>query len=406
MLTNCQASITQSELFLPLSDNEGNDDRYALWINMQEDPLALVRRWAQYAVLDGTLDHGLGGVVEGTGPTRIWDYSLSERLAAVRHGNGREWWVVSQKGTTTTTKLSIALMGLHGVLDTFSYDFGIELGFGGESVFSPDGVWYAIASGFGMPKDSTKVLLFSVDRCTGQFALRHVWGPQETGTWFYGLAFSPDSRKLYVGTAESKSRLYQLTWDQSGVSSTQLAAVSGGYHLTDYGQLELGPDGKIYIAQFGSVPNSFSTYLGVIDFPNEEGLACNYRQQGLSLEGYYMRGYALPNLANYDLGPWEGSPCDTLPRPVSSGLAEIDDHSVSTLFPNPTSGTLYVTLPWQSEQINIYDLQGRNVLSSYPGAAKELVINLGALPEGLYILQAISPTGAQWSERFVFQGSP
>jgi hypothetical protein len=74
-----------------------------------------------------------------------------------------------------------------------------------------------------------------------------------------------------------------------------------------------------------------------------------------------------------------------------------------SLFPNPSSGALYVTLPWQAEQIVIYDIQGRNVLSSYPGAAKEVVINLGVLPDGLYILKAISPTGAQWSERFVYQ---
>jgi hypothetical protein len=46
-----------------------------------------------------------------------------------------------------------------------------------------------------------------------------------------------------------------------------------------YGALQLGPDGKIYVARANN------SYLGVINNPNASGSACNYNNSGVNLNG-------------------------------------------------------------------------------------------------------------------------
>ncbi|MBK8846512.1 MAG: T9SS type A sorting domain-containing protein [Bacteroidetes bacterium] len=60
-----------------------------------------------------------------------------------------------------------------------------------------------------------------------------------------------------------------------------------------------------------SVRNMFNENLGVINYPDSIGKACNFQPFSFNLGG--KRVYAgLPNNPNYSLGRLVGSPCDTL----------------------------------------------------------------------------------------------
>jgi hypothetical protein len=60
------------------------------------------------------------------------------------------------------------------------------------------------------------------------------------------------------------------------------------------------------------------------------------------------------------------------------------------IFPNPTSGVVQIVLPdqWSGTPIDlgIYDLVGRKVKDLYSGGAKQLMLDLQTLPDGVYTL--------------------
>ena len=85
-------------------------------------------------------------------------------LQAVRHGNGRDWWLVMPDD---------ALNGFYTFLiqkDSFigpmyqSTGIHTQIGFGGLSHFSPDGTKFAIGS------DVKGAYIFDFDRCSGVFS--------------------------------------------------------------------------------------------------------------------------------------------------------------------------------------------------------------------------------------------
>lgn len=105
----------------------------------------------------------------------------------------------------------------------------------------------------------------------------------------YGVEFSPNSRFLYVhssndGTPNSPasfntSSLFQYDLDQANVAQSQVLLDSQNIFR---GSLQLGPDGKIYRALSSAYLEGLP-YLGIIENPNEQGLASNYRDRAIFL---------------------------------------------------------------------------------------------------------------------------
>ncbi|MPL96149.1 hypothetical protein SDC9_42324 [bioreactor metagenome] len=93
----------------------------------------------------------------------------------------------------------------------------------------------------------------------------------------FGIEFSSENSKMYL-TGIGTILQYDLkAGDTQAILNSQISVSPIIYSA---GALQLGPDGKIYCAHPGN-------YLGVINNPNEAGMACNFNPQGVFLESGY-----------------------------------------------------------------------------------------------------------------------
>ena len=251
--------------------------------------------------------------------------------AAVRHANGRDWWLLTPDADSNRyyrvllspagfSKAEVQLIG--------SKPDNIAMGRGNQVVgncFSPSGRYYIDRNDF------IGFSIFDFDRCTGllsserrlnypppappNYMLRY-----DSGT---GVVFSPDDHLLYTtlswantgGPAPMGYKPYLLQYD---LSATDIAAVVDTLNFVDnyaywpyvkginnqyFIGAEMGPDGRIYIVHRG---DSYCT----VQYPNVRGKGCKFKYDEPDFHNVISR--AIPYMPNYRLGPLDGSPCDTL----------------------------------------------------------------------------------------------
>lgn len=229
-------------------------------------------------------------------------------LSAVRHGNGRDWWILTMKFESNIfRRFLLSDQGINAVGEqTIGEAVPNSVGY---SAYSPNGEWYAHYNAYGHTSNpKASVHFYRFDRCTG--LLRDAHYKFYPGVESYGgVAFSPNSRYLYVS---KYTRIFQYDLEAPDIlASEQVVAEYDGFLdgngvPTRFYGLLLAPDGKIY----GNIPNFNSRYIHVIDQPNLAGDSCNVIQHAIFLPADNFG--TLPNLPYYRLYEAEGSPCDTL----------------------------------------------------------------------------------------------
>jgi gliding motility-associated-like protein len=139
----------------------------------------------------------------------------------------------------------------------------------GYMKFSPSGDKLALAVlGSGI------VEVFDFDNSTGQVSnVLTIPSPVPEGP--YGIEFSPDGSKLYVTFININTNLSNSIYQYD--LSTAAPPVQLQMLYNDFTAMQLAVDGKIYVARINN--NS----LGVIENPDRPGLACNFREAGLSI---------------------------------------------------------------------------------------------------------------------------
>ncbi len=141
-----------------------------------------------YTVLDKTLNGGLGGVVSASNTALTDTLIHATGLAAVKHANGRDWWIVVKERCNNSFKK--VLFTPSGVQYFGAQSIGPTMDENDAAVsnFSPDGnTYFQVRSDYNL-------LFYKFDRCTGLF-----FDPlsiSSTLPEFYS-AFSPNSRFLY-----------------------------------------------------------------------------------------------------------------------------------------------------------------------------------------------------------------
>jgi len=318
--------VPQGSLVLPKPDDR---DIYYL-LHGTVDTLPNARAFYLYlTTVDMRLNGGLGAVVSKN-EVLVADTLNPGRITAVRHANGRDWWVFCFRAYSNV--FHRLLVTPQGVRVDGEQAIGSEhMPGGGQACFAPDGSRYANYIGYFGDLD-----VFDFDRCTGLFSnpahASIAWnGSNISG----GLAFSPNGRYLYVTPVRdvyqydteaadfAASKIHIAHWDSTYSPSPPFA--------TMFDMAQLAPDGKIYI----STGNS-TLRMHVIHEPDQPGLACNMEQHGVVLPRYYMN--SLPNHPNYHLGAVAGSVCDSLGLGVGIAPLSLGEGPGVRAFPNPSDG--------------------------------------------------------------------
>ena len=257
-----------------------------------------------YSIINMEENNGAGRVVIKN-QLLIDDVLDSGKLTATRHANGRDWWMVwPLRNSNRFLRFEITPDGISRLNDqVLLSDEGITTGLG-QVCYAPDGeklvFFNTISLDVGLFVD-----VFDFDRCTGLLS-DHVKMHFSHDGGAGGVAISPSSRYLYI---PSLVYIYQFDlWAGDIEASKDTVAVYDGFAdplPVTFFMTQLARDGKIYISASNSTKK-----LGVIEYPDRGGMACNVRQHSIQLP--VRNAFGIPTFPNHRLGPIDGNPCDTL----------------------------------------------------------------------------------------------
>ncbi len=362
--------MSQSQLILP---KPGSTDEYLLIHGTYDDPVVQCANYLYLSVVDMSQEGGLGAVVEKN-TVLIQDQLNIGKITAVRHANGRDWWVVCHKINTNTYYQ--LLLTPEGFSELTTQDIGIVRPVdGGQVCFSPDGSKFAYYWGV------EDLDIFDFDRCTGLLS-----NPVHIDISDYdqmgGVAFSPNSRYLY---ASSVLDVYQFDVQATDIESSMvhIAEWDSFYSpsppfATVFDLAHLAPDGKVYISTGNGTDK-----LHVINEPDQPGLTCDMQQHAITLPTYFAN--SLPNHPNYHLGPVDGSVCDSLG--INAGVPERGPPLRLSAYPNPNRGTFTLNYDPQAVpgMLEVRDVSGRLLLQEgIPPWSSVHVVTLCDIAPGLF----------------------
>jgi hypothetical protein len=304
-----------------------------------------------YSIIDPLAANGQGEVISKNNLV-INDTLENGNVLAVRHANGRDWWVLVKR--FYEDKFYSILVTPDSVYAPFSYNTQSPYAsIGGQACFSPDGKHYAFFSNISQLK------IYDFNRCSG--ILSNYKGKFITNQIAGFTSFSPNSRFLYVASIDS---LWQFDMQAPDVLASQtFIAKWDGYLDSTFGNQTifwwhwLAPDGKIYM-----VSGNQARTLHVINNPDLPGQACNFQQHSVSIPT--VNNFTIPSSINLALYQQPGSPCDTLGVGLSKLIIKNEELKIA---PNPSDGRFIVEFTPQrvSGMLYVYDVSGNQVYSEY-----------------------------------------
>ena len=357
-----------------------------------------------YTLVDMSLNIGLGGVVLEN--IQLDNNSYGDCLTTIKHGNGRDWWVISKWtvfSMVLTNRFYSYLITTDSIYGPFIQNLGSAMDYDFQKI-----IWHPEFNKFMLINVTGFMGEYDFDRCTGVITLnRIIYNDLSTSLSraFWGGAYSPNgnvfytSRTSYGGNGGDYNYLLQYDLTAIDIPSSCDTLDSTLYPIADCGDLRLAPDGKIYYSQAyphgfpyqDSMRNYVNENLGVINNPDVMGAGCNF-----SPFSFYLGGkrtyYGLPNNPNYSLGPLTGSLCDTL----STSIAAIVIKPKLNLFYHNSWQTLFINadhLKGKEITLQIFDLSGRIVSTSKSTTAPPYFtkqVSMSGWSDGLYIVSLTS----------------
>ncbi len=322
-----------------------------------------------YSVVDLSQNGGLGAVVQKN--VQLTNYKASDCVAAVKHGNGRDWWVFFRRYDVVNDSMYRYLISPAGIEGPFVQNIGTPTDNGFmHTTFSKDGSKYLVVNYRGL------IEVYEFDRCSGLFTnVTTIEQEQPIGSFpqYTGNAFSSSGRYTYICTSDNPDTyLYQfdLLAPNITASKTLIYTVNAPSY---FGFMRLAPDNKIYCSHnyydgintypyTDSLNNNFNQNLSVINDPDSAGLACNF-----SPFSFYLGGnetyWGMPNNPEYELGALVGSPCDTL-----VGIQQIQNEIEPALhiYYHPTWEKVFINaehIKGHKGNLKLYNLQGKLIFT-------------------------------------------
>jgi hypothetical protein len=227
----------------------------------------------QYSIIDMNLDNGLGGVITNQKGLLLLS-NTSYHLSAVKNQSTNDIWVLTHgymNDEYYAFKISEDSLQMTPVISQAGSVFQNGAG---HMKISPDGEKIAAAE----PDGASRFFeILDFDSNTGLVSdsnLVHQGGDCNA------VEFSPDNTKFYA----MRNYIYQYNLEAGSPEQILASEVLLSNQSASESALQTGPDGKIYCAM------GTNDYLNVINEPNELGLACDFVENAIYLEGRQTTG--------------------------------------------------------------------------------------------------------------------
>lgn len=324
----------------------------------------------RYSVVDMSLNNSLGDI---TTKNVLLDNNVTEKLTATLNFNTTDFWVVARNLASNEYKaFAVTAAGVSNKPVISGAGQPIQNDdYSGAMKISNNGCWLASVTR-GIFGDQPLVEILRFDNTSGVV----FGGAASTAIPHpYGLEFSSDSKKLYVGeNAQAPIHQFNLNFENERDVINSVIPVSDIYDATY--DLQLAPDRKIYFV----TQDSFS--LGSIKSPNAYSYYCN--ADTAVVKGINMNSYDLPN--NFNL-TYKGSlSCS---EQISGCVTPLDKYMPNAFTPNGdglndcfgVSLKLKDSLPFID--LSVYDRWGNRVFYTtdrfkcWDGTYKDLPDDIG-----------------------------
>lgn len=296
-------------------------------------------KYMWYSKVDMNLDNGKGDVTKKNIVLYSERQSLSSYLTAIRHANGKDWWIIQPLENESLffsflidndTIIRFPDQNTHQYFDYFRSSSS------GTARFSPDGSKYALYNFY------DQLHVYDFDRETGKLSNHvkvEIYNPDSIDVEdirFSSGEWSPNSRFIYVS---NELELYQIdTWEENLQDGVRLIGEYDGTQNpfpNTFFLMAQGPDCRIYMCS-----TSGNETYHVINKPDELGAECDFVQNGIKLP--YEAGFgSMPNFPRFRVD--EAEKCD--PTIVSVFGDYVWYRRDIMVWPNPSSGIFNIELP-------------------------------------------------------------
>ena len=290
LMAGSTGSASQAALIVP---HQGNDSLFYIF-TVDETENISTNKGFRYSMVNMKRNGGTGDVT--TKNTALLPAYEKEMIAGIRHGNGRDVWVVTHiSGTNEFAEFLVTTNGLNTTpriiaVGSSFYKYQDY----GYLKFSPDGKRLAAAF------SGTYTELFDFDVSTGNITNPKIITDLSNNGYCscYGLEFSCDSKLLYIGEvlecSGNNPKGYNILQYRADLNTAadiinSRVVLDASATANQAGALQMGPDGKIYITFYDE------DYLAAITRPGVYGTGCGYTKQFFKLTAPAKSRYGLPN---------------------------------------------------------------------------------------------------------------
>lgn len=363
---------TQSVLIIPFVDDET-----LFYLFTTQEIYGTNTFMLKYSVVDIKEDNGLGDVIS---KDNVLFTRSTEKLAALEGGNG--FWLLSHEyGTNTFRAYPITNEGIgrpvlssvgsiHSINDALSGQAGMK--------FSGNGSRVAVALIEGA-NDYIELFQFEITRgelTEFEYQIDISEGGPSVNDEIYDVHFSPNGNKIFAtlnnrngGTPGGRILEYRI--DSASTEATRLASksniASSATATVNYGAIQTGPDGQLYVAMEIAGNPSGTNFVGAISANEDTSSVSTFNQMQVMLTVGNSR-LGLPNFVQNNVNPpmdpaisAADQTCVDERIPLSGiGTSDIDeflwtivDATNNTVFSAAAQDTAYVFPTGQSGLFNI-----------------------------------------------------
>lgn len=272
------SSSTQSALIVPIPNSNS-----MFYIFTIQDCLSTGD--LRYSIVDMNLNFGNGDIVP-TSKNIFLSTNQTEKLVAASATNCGIWVLTHQRDNNKFEARLVTGNGISNPIFSEAGSIHVDINdLVGAMKVSKNNLK------IGLTTRSQIIELLDFNPTTGLVSNPIALFPNIGNEAGYGACFSPDNSKFYI--LEVNMLNFSCDIFQFDISSTNPATILNSKQYvgttTNIGDLQIGPDNKIYF-----ITGWYSNFLGVIPNPNLESPACGFILQGVNL-GAAVSTYCLPN---------------------------------------------------------------------------------------------------------------